>query len=132
MKVFQFLMLFLMAGAVAQAQTVATEKKAKVRTEGKQRHKQMHSELNLTTDQKAQLKAIHEKQKAEMTAIKNNSNISAEQKKEQFKTVKQQYRTQRETVLTPDQKETMKKFHAQHPNKKGMKHKRKMHEKKTV
>jgi Spy/CpxP family protein refolding chaperone len=81
MKVFQFLMLFLMAGAVAQAQTTTTEKKAKVRTERKQMHKQMHDELNLTADQKAQLKAIHEKQKAEMTAIKNNSSISAEQKK---------------------------------------------------
>ena len=117
---------------MAQAQTTTTEKKAKVRTEGKQMHKQMHSELNLTTEQKAQLKAIHEKQKAEMTAIKNNSNISAEQKKEQFKTVKQQYRTQRETVFTAEQKETMKKFKDQHPNKKGMKNKGKMHEKKTV
>lgn len=132
MKVFQFLMLFLMAGAVAQAQTATTEKKEKDRTERKQMHKQMHNELNLTTEQKAQLKAIHEKQKAEMTAIKNNDNISAEQKKEQFKTLRQQYRTQRETVFTPDQKEKMKKFHEQHPNKKGMKHKRKMHEKKTV
>lgn len=132
MKVFKFLMLFLVAGAVAQAQTAPTEKKEKVRTEGKQMHKQMHDELNLSTEQKAQLKTIHEKQKAEMMAIKNNSNISAEQKKEQFKALKQQYRTQRETVFTPEQKEKMKKFHEQHPNKKGMKHKRKTHEKKTV
>lgn len=132
MKVFQFLMLFLVAGAVAQAQTTTPEKKEKVRTEGKQMHKQMHDELNLSTEQKTQLKAIHEKQKAEMTAIKNNSSISTEQKKEQFKTLKQQYRTQRETVLTSEQKEKMKKFHEQHPNKKGMKHKRKTQEKKTV
>jgi Spy/CpxP family protein refolding chaperone len=132
MKVFKFLMLFLVAGAVAQAQTVDTEKKEKARTERKQMHQQMQNELNLTAEQKAQMKAIHEKQKAEMTAIKNNSTISAERKKEQFKTLKQQYRTQRETVFTAEQKEKMKKFHAQHPNKKGMKHKRKMHEKKTV
>ena len=132
MKVFQFLMLFLVAGAVAQAQTTTPEKKEKVRTEGKRMHKQMHDELNLSTEQKTQLKAIHEKQKAEMMAIKNNSSISAEQKKEQFKTLKQQYRTQREAVFTPDQKEKIKKFHEQNPNKKGMKHKRKIHEKKTV
>ncbi len=132
MKVFQFLMLFLVAGAVAQAQTTTPGKKEKVRTEDKQMHKQMHEELNLTTEQKARLKAIHEKQKADMTAIKNNSNISAEQKKEQYKTLKQQYRTQRETIFTPEQKEKMKKYHEQHPNKKGMKHKRKTQEKKTV
>ncbi len=132
MKVFRFLMLFLMAGAVAQAQTAGTEKKEKIRTEGKQMHKQMHDELNLTAEQKVQLKAIHEKQKTEMTAIKNNASISADQKKEQFKTLKKQYRTQRETVFTIDQKEKMKKFHEQHPNKKGMKHKHKMNEKKTV
>lgn len=132
MKVLQFLMLFLVAGAVAQGQTTTTEKKEKVRTEGKQMHKKMYDELNLSAEQKVQLKAIHEKQKTEMMAIKNNTNISAEQKKEQFKTLKQQYRTQRETVFTPDQKEKMKKFHEQNPNKKGMKHKHKTHEKKTV
>jgi hypothetical protein len=132
MKVFKFLMLFLVAGAVAQAQTTPTDKKEKIRTEGRQMHKQMHDELNLSTEQKAQLKSIHEKQKAEMMAIKANDKISAEQKKEQMKTLKQQYRTQRETVFTVEQKEKIKKFHEQHPNKKGMKHKRKTHEKKTV
>jgi hypothetical protein len=125
-------MLFLAAGAVAQAQTTPTDKKEKIRTEGRQMHKQMHDELNLSTEQKAQLKSIHEKQKAEMMAIKANDKISAEQKKEQMKTLKQQYRTQRETVFTVEQKEKIKKFHEQHPNKKGMKHKRKTHEKKTV
>jgi uncharacterized protein HemX len=128
MKVVRLLMLFLVAGAVAQAQTVKTDKKEKVRTE----RKQMYSELNFTAEQKASLKDIHAKEKAEMTAIKNNANISTEQKKEQFKTVKQQYRTQRETVFTPDQKEKMKKMKKDHPHKKGMKHKGKMHEKKTV
>ena len=132
MKVFKFLMLFLVAGAVAQAQTTPTDKKEKVRTEGRQMHKQIHDELNLSTEQKTQLKSIHEKQKAEMMAIKANDKISAEQKKEQMKTLKQQYRTQRETVFTVEQKEKIKKFHEQHPNKKGMKHKRKTHEKKTV
>jgi 6-phosphofructokinase len=132
MKVFKFLMLFLAAGAVAQAQTTPTDKKEKIRTEGRQMHKQMHDELNLSTEQKAQLKSIYEKQKAEMMAIKANDKISAEQKKEQMKTLKQQYRTQRETVFTVEQKEKIKKFHEQHPNKKGMKHKRKTHEKKTV
>ncbi|HTH30661.1 MAG TPA: hypothetical protein VL946_04885 [Lacibacter sp.] len=132
MKVFKFLMLFLVAGAVAQAQTTPTDKKEKVRTEGRQMHKQIHDELNLSTEQKTQLKSIHEKQKAEMMAIKANDKISAEQKKEQMKTLKQQYRTQRETVFTVEQKEKIKKFHEQHPNKKGMKHKRKTHEKKTA
>ena len=132
MKVFKFLMLFLVAGAVAQAQTTPTDKKEKIRTEGRQMHKQMHDELNLSTEQKAQLKSIHEKQKAEMMAIKANDKISAEQKKEQMKTLKQQYRTQRETVFTVEQKEKIKKFHEQHPNKKGMKHKHKTQEKKTV
>jgi periplasmic protein CpxP/Spy len=132
MKVFQFLMLFLVAGVVAQAQTATTEKKEKARTEKKEMHKQLHDELNLTGKQKTQLKAMHEKQKAEMMAIKANDKISAEQKKEQFKTLKQQYRTQRETLLTSEQKEKMKKFHEQHPNKKGMKHRHGKHEKKTV
>ena len=128
MKVIQFLILFLFARTIVQAQTDTNENKEKLKTE----RAQFEKELNLTTEQKRQLKDIKTKQHAEMLALKNNSKLTEEQKKEEFKAVKKQYRTQKETVFTAEQKEKMKNFHKSHPREKGMKHKRKMNQSKVI
>ena len=128
MKVIQFLILFLFAGTIVQAQTSTNENKEKLKTE----RAQFEKELNLTTEQKGQIKDIKTKQHAEMLALKNNSKLTEEQKKEEFKAVKKQYRTQKETVFTAEQKEKMKKFHKSHPREKGMKHKRKTNQSKVI
>ncbi|RYF85610.1 MAG: hypothetical protein EON98_06120 [Chitinophagaceae bacterium] len=63
------------------------------------------TELNLTADQQAKLKTIREAQKKEMEALKQNDQVSQEQRK----AIHEKYKTQFESVLTPAQKEEMNK-----------------------
>jgi len=63
------------------------------------------TELNLTADQQAKLKTIREAQKKEMEALKQNGQVSQEQRK----AIHEKYKTQFESVLTPAQKEEMNK-----------------------
>ena len=58
-------------------------------------------------------------------------NLTTEQN-EQFKVVKKQYRTQKESVFTAQQKDKMKKVHKSYSLEKGMKHKRKMNQSKVI
>lgn len=58
-------------------------------------------ELNLTEDQKAKLKSLHEAERNEMRALDKNSSAS----KEQRKAVHEKYKTQYEAILTPAQRD---------------------------
>lgn len=63
------------------------------------------TELNLTEQQKTQLKSIREAQKKEMEALKQNGQVSGEQRK----AIHEKYKAQFEAVLTPAQREEMNK-----------------------
>src|SRR5215204_4720958 len=62
-------------------------------------------ELNLTAEQKAKLQTIREAQKKEMEALKQNSQVSQEQRK----AIHEKYKSQFDAVLTPAQREEMNK-----------------------
>lgn len=72
-------------------------------------HEMVMKDLNLTPDQKARLKTIHEEQRKEMEALKSNTSLTDAQKKEQRKALHDKYRSQFESVLTPAQKAEMEK-----------------------
>jgi Spy/CpxP family protein refolding chaperone len=94
------LALFLLAG-VAQAQDTTGRKKH----DKHQKHAQKAAkELNLTADQKAQLKKLHEQERAEMEALRNNAALSNEQKQAGRKQIQEKYRTQMHALLTPEQR----------------------------
>lgn len=85
-------------------------------------HEMAMKELNLTSDQQAQLKKIHESERQDMQALKNNSSLSADQLKTQRQDLHKKYREQMQSVFTPAQKEQLKKLHAerkQNGNKRG-------------
>ena len=63
------------------------------------------TELNLTAEQKAKLKELREAQKKEVEALKQNGEVS----KEQRKAVHEKYKAQYAAILTPAQKEEMNK-----------------------
>lgn len=89
----------------AQAQTTSTPKGNGHKKEHKM---QKFDKLNLTAEQKAKLKTLHEQQKKEMQALKNNSSVTKEQKRELHKKYKDQFMA----ILTPAQQQqlaTMKK-----------------------
>jgi Spy/CpxP family protein refolding chaperone len=74
--------------------------------EGKKHDKKEHKgegfkELNLTADQKAKLKTLHEAEKKEMQALKSEKN----ENKDQRKAIHEKYQAQMESILTADQKQ---------------------------
>src|SRR5687768_17055042 len=97
------LVIMLTIGA-AQAQTTPDKHKGH-----KKEHNKAFDDLNLSADQKARLQSIRENFKKQSQELKSNSSLSAEQKQAHRKELHQQFRSQMESVLTPAQKEQMKK-----------------------
>jgi Spy/CpxP family protein refolding chaperone len=76
-----------------------------------QREGRMHGAmkgLNLTDDQKAQMKTIHESTKTQLDAVKKDESLSADQKEAKIHQLRHNARTQMVKLLTPDQRQQMK------------------------
>jgi Spy/CpxP family protein refolding chaperone len=71
-------------------------------------------DLNLTDDQKAQIKQIRQDSEAQIKAIESNSSLSAAQKQEQIHQIREDARKQEEALLTPDQKKILEQWRASH------------------
>lgn len=109
------LALVLFAGA-AQAQT----KSDSSRFHHRQGREMMAQQLNFTVAQQAKLKSIHDAQRKEMEALKTKS-LTAEQSKEQRKALHKKYKEQMQSILTPVQKDQMKKLEAERKENGGRK-----------
>jgi Spy/CpxP family protein refolding chaperone len=64
--------------------------------------------LNLTDDQKAQMKKIHESTKTQLDAVKNDQSLTADQKDAKIHQLRHGAREQMVKLLTPEQREQMK------------------------
>jgi Spy/CpxP family protein refolding chaperone len=64
--------------------------------------------LNLTTDQRSQLKAIHQSTRDQVNAIRNDSTLTQEQKAEKVRSLHQSTRQQASGILTPEQQQKIK------------------------
>ena len=85
-------------------------------------HEMVMKQLNLTSEQQAELKKIHESERQDMQALKNNSSLTADQLKAQRQDLHKKYHEQMQSVFTPAQKEQLKKLRAERKengNKKG-------------
>jgi protein CpxP len=71
-------------------------------------------DLNLTDDQKAQMKKIHENAKAQLDAVNNDSSLSADQKQEKLRQIHRDTHKQMQAILTPEQKQKMKEWRRSH------------------
>lgn len=80
-----------------------------------------YKKLNLSDDQKAQLKTISQDQKTKIAAINSNSALTAEQKKEQIKAAKTDAYNKRQAIYTPQQKAVIKEDHQKHKGHSGKK-----------
>jgi periplasmic protein CpxP/Spy len=76
--------------------------------------KRARPDLNLTDDQKAQMKKIHEDAKSQMAAVNNDSTLSADQKQAKIQAIHRDTHKQTEALLTPEQRQTMKQWHKAH------------------
>ena len=67
-------------------------------------HNTMMANLNLTDDQKAQIKQIHEGTRPKIEAVNNDSSLSADQKQAKIHDLKRDIHEQVKKILTPDQR----------------------------
>lgn len=61
--------------------------------------------LNLSDNQRSQMKSIHESTRSQVSAIKNDAALTQEQKMEKIRSLHQSTRQQVSTILTPEQRE---------------------------
>jgi Spy/CpxP family protein refolding chaperone len=65
--------------------------------------------LGLSTEQRAQLNSIHENTRNQVGAIRNDGTLSADQKAERIRSLRQSTRQQVSTILTPEQQQRIRK-----------------------
>lgn len=63
--------------------------------------------LNLTADQKAKLKAIHESTRQQIAALRNDSTLSQTDKQAKFRAIHENSRQQLQALLTPEQQQSL-------------------------
>ncbi|HSN08402.1 MAG TPA: hypothetical protein VLS85_05155 [Hanamia sp.] len=82
----------------------------------------MMAQLNLTPDQKTQMKALHENMQQQRNAIQNDTSLTADQKKEKMKELHKSQMEKVNAILTPDQQAKMKAFRQQRMQNRKMHH----------
>jgi Spy/CpxP family protein refolding chaperone len=71
-------------------------------------------DLNLTDDQKAQMKKIHEGAKSQIAAVDSDTSLSADQKQAKIQSIHRDTHKQTEAILTPEQRQTMRQWRKAH------------------
>jgi protein CpxP len=69
--------------------------------------------LNLTDQQKQQFRDIHQKSMEQARAVRNDSSLSADQKRDKMRELRKQQHQQMFSVLTPEQKDQLKQLREQ-------------------
>src|SRR5690348_16670636 len=123
---------FILSGAMvlpmaALAQTASTASgdngnAAAAQTQKKERGERgekFAKELNLTPDQQAELKSIRENMKQQAQAIKNDSSLTADQKKAKFKELRKSSHEQMMAKLTPEQQTKFQEMRKEHRGHRG-------------
>lgn len=99
------------------------EIKNKRRQQGEERMQKgldrMKGNLSLSDDQYNRIKAGREKMKSQMTAIRENSSLSFDQKKQQMRALKQNGMEDMKSILTADQLKKMEDMKARMRNREG-------------
>ena len=92
------------AASMSQAgQSADPETRAKVQA----RMQDLSAELNLTDDQKAQLKPIVQDEVQQLRAVNDDASLTADQKKAKFTEIRQSHRTQMVSILNPEQQKKL-------------------------
>ena len=74
----------------------------------KANRKQMMKELDLTKEQRGQMKEFHKSMKQKKEAINNDPSLTEAQKQEKMKDLHKEQKEKMNTILTPEQKEKLK------------------------
>lgn len=94
------------------------------RREGFGRHHNGMSQLNLTDEQKAEMKTINEDFRKQFSELQKNEDITVREWKSKMKSIREDHQQKVQQVLTEEQKSKMQKLHQ---DRKGKFHKRGKH-----
>jgi len=106
-KILSGALAFMLFAGVAQAQV----KDSTARHHHMQGQEMAAKKLNLSADQQARLKSIHEQERKEMKALKDNTSLTAEQQKAQRAELHKKYQEQTLAIYTPEQRAQIEQFH---------------------
>jgi periplasmic protein CpxP/Spy len=104
--------LVLLCGSISPARAQGAEQSQA--SPEQQQNEPNRPDLNLSDDQKAQMKKIHEDAKSQIDAVKNDSSLSDGQKQAKIQQIHQGTRKQVEAILTPEQKKEMREWRREH------------------
>ena len=82
--------------------------------EGEHGRHNLFEKLNLSTAQQDQVQTVMQKSKADTKVVKENAALTADQKKEQIKTIRQGADEQLKSILTPEQYQKLQEMRAHH------------------
>lgn len=108
MKMKPMIMVTCLMGLMLGASGLQAQPKEGGASGGRQERMKKHmakvaEELQLTEDQKNQLKAYHEEQSPRLQAIMKDDSLDREQKKEQMKALREEHQAYLESILSPEQ-----------------------------
>jgi Spy/CpxP family protein refolding chaperone len=90
---------------MSDASQAATDADTKAKIQAKLQ--ELSSELNLTDDQKTQLKPILQEEFNQIKAVKDDPSLSSDQKKAKVSDIRQNFKSQINSVLTPEQQKKL-------------------------
>ena len=101
--------LFALTGlrALAQSDAQSTGMDPETQAQVQQHLQQLSSELNLTDDQKQQLKPILQNEYQQLKSVSSDTTMSDDQKKAKAKELHQSAKSQIDGILTPDQRKKL-------------------------
>ena len=109
-----------MAALAQTASTASGDNAAQAQSDKRgERGEKFAKELNLTPEQQADLKSIRENMKQQAQAIKNDSSLTADQKKAKFKELRKSSHEQMMAKLTPEQQTKFKEMRKEHRGHRG-------------
>ncbi|AEW03267.1 hypothetical protein A4D02_04445 [Niastella koreensis] len=113
---------FVATTACAQDQSVSPDRPPMHR-----HHGEALAQLNLTDNQKTEMKAINDDFKQQMTDLKKSEDkITVTEWKSKMATIRKDHHEKVDKVLTDDQKATLKKMHKEHHNRFGQDREKRM------
>jgi len=92
---------------LAQAQTDTSTADPELKAEVQSYLQQVSSELNLTDDQKTQIKPILQNEFQQLKAVKNDTSLSPDQQKAKAQEIHASAKSQISSVLTPEQQKKL-------------------------
>lgn len=114
--------LFFAATSNAQVQREVPQSQ-QTQTKPSQHQKGMMDQLNLSPDQKSQMKTLHQDMKQQRESIMNDQTLTADQKKQKMKEFRKSQSEKVNGILTPDQQQKMKELRKQRMQNHKMNHK---------